>query len=272
MSGAPLKLVLEISSGSSTCKRASPSLSSSTEGGRSNLVASVLRSSSSDRTLTSLCSLAISFSPKPGPRSLTIRAMSLRSLVSRSAIFASSNISGVRVYNGRGLCSGGVRRSDAGGGDFHPHRRGFCVEGGEFFAGAGHAGVLGADEAGVRGYGFPHPLDGARQLGLELPPDDLAEALAQGVRLLAELLAGLAPAVGDDEQTVAGDYGTGDDPRHVQEAGRGDGDDDGPDADGPDLERRCLGDGTLQGERQLLGLALAVVALHHVLGVLADGA
>ncbi len=130
--------------------------------------------------------------------------------------------------------------------------------------------MLGPDEAGVRGYCLPHTFDRAVQLGLELTSDDLAQALAQGACLLAELVSGLAPAVREDEQAVAGDYRGGDDPRRVEEAGRCDGDDDGPDTDGPNLERGGLGDGTLDGERQLLGLALPVVALHHVLGVLAD--
>ena len=67
--------------------------------------------------------------------------------------------------------------------------------------------MLGADEAGVGGYGLPHPLDGAAELGLELAPDDLAEALAQGLGLLAELLAGLAAAVREGEQAVACEYG-----------------------------------------------------------------
>src|SRR5215203_3406752 len=135
----------------------------------------------------------------------------------------------------------------------------------------GHAGVLGPDETGVGGYGLPHTLDGAVRLSLELTSDDLTQALAQGVRLLAKLLARLTPTVWEDEQTVAGDYRGGDNPRHVEETRRCDGDDDGPDTDGPYLERSGLGDGALEGERQFLGLALPVVALHHVLGVLADG-
>src|SRR4028118_617959 len=70
---------------------------------------------------------------------------------------------------------------------------------GQLLAGAGHAGVLGADEAGVGGYGLAHPLHGAPYLRLELPPDHLAEAPAEGVRLLPEVLAGLAPAVGENK-------------------------------------------------------------------------
>jgi len=38
-------------------------------------------------------------------------------------------------------------------------------------------------------------------------PDDLAEALAQGLGLLAELLAGLAAAVREGEQAVAREHG-----------------------------------------------------------------
>src|SRR5215208_2862690 len=55
------------------------------------------------------------------------------------------------------------------------------------------------------------------------------------------------------------------------EAGRCEGDHDAPDTDGPDFERGGLGNGALDGVRQLFGLALPVVALHHVLGVLAYG-
>src|SRR5215217_7912089 len=265
MSGARVKSPPEISSGSSTCRRVSSNVSSSTVRGRSNLAANVLRSSSSGRARTSCSSTAISRSPKPGPRSLTMRAMSLRSRVWRFAIVASSNVSGVRVYNARGA----VFRWRL---PVRPQGVCFGVDGGEVFAGPAHAGVLGADEACVRGYGLSHPLDGAAELGLELPPDDLAEALAQGVGLLAELLAGLAATVREDEQPVTSENRSGDDPRHIQESGRGDGDYDGPDAHRPDLESRGLGDGALQRERQLLRLALAVVALHHVLGVLADRA
>jgi len=87
----------------------------------------------------------------------------------------------------------------------------------------GHAGVLGPDETGVGGYGLPHTLDGAVRLSLELTSDDLTQALAQGVRLLAKLLAGLTPTVWEDEQTVAGDYRGGDNPRHVEETRRCDG-------------------------------------------------
>src|SRR5687767_12695428 len=103
---------------------------------------------------------------------------------------------------------------------------GLRVEGCEGFSGAGHAGVLGADETGVGGYGLLHTLDGAVRLNLELTSDYLTQAPAQGVCLLTELLAGLAPAVRKDEQTVAGDYRGGDNPRHVEEARRREGDDD----------------------------------------------
>src|SRR5918995_7382023 len=54
-------------------------------------------------------------------------------------------------------------------------------------AGLRHAGVLGADEAGVGGYRLAHPLDGAVELRLELAANYLAQPLAQGVGLLAEL-------------------------------------------------------------------------------------
>src|SRR5918999_98313 len=162
-------------------------------------------------------------------------------------------------------------RPDPWGGDLIFQRTGLRVEGCEVFSSAGHAGVFGSDETGVGGYGFPHTLDGAVRLDLELTSDDLTRAPTQGVCLLTELLAGLAPAVREDDQTVAGDYRGGHNPRHVEEARRCDCDDETPDTDGPDLERGGLGDGALDGERQLLGLALPVIALHHVLGVLVDG-
>src|SRR5919112_2109175 len=77
------------------------------------------------------------------------------------------------------------------------------VDLGQLLAGAGHTGVLGADEAGVGGYGLAHPLHGAAYLRLELPAHHLAEAPAEGIRLLPEVLAGLPPAVGEDEEAVA---------------------------------------------------------------------
>src|ERR671916_64615 len=191
MSGAPVKppgSSPEMISGSSTCIRARYRASSSAGSGRPSLSESVASRSSSVRAPTSSLRPAISRSPNPGPRSLTIRATSLRSFVARSAIFASWNC----------LCESfrrsslqrmpeGVGRSDAGGGDLLFQGARLRVEGGQVLAGPAHAGVLRADEAGVRGYRLAHPLDGAVQLGVELPPHHLAEALAQGVRLLAEL-------------------------------------------------------------------------------------
>src|ERR671910_480681 len=58
-------------------------------------------------------------------------------------------------------CSGSGPWSHAGGGDLLLQRTGLRVDGGEVFAGPAHAGVLGADEAGVGCYGLAHPLDGA---------------------------------------------------------------------------------------------------------------
>ena len=111
--------------------------------------------------------------------------------------------------------------------------------------------MLGSDETGVGGYGFPHTLDGAVRLDLELTSDDLTRAPTQGVCLLTELLAGLAPAVREDDQTVAGDYRGGHNPRHVEEARRRDGDDEAPDTDGPDFERGGLGDGAPSSSRSV---------------------
>src|SRR5215203_4694478 len=100
-----------------------------------------------------------------------------------------------RGVSHRKLVLKGCLRPDPGGGDLIFQSTGLRVEGCQVFSGAGHAGVLGSDETGVGAYGLPHTLDGAVGLNLELTSDDLTQAPAQGVCLLTELFAGLAPAV-----------------------------------------------------------------------------
>src|SRR4028118_233233 len=106
----------------------------------------------------------------------------------------------------------------------------FAVYASEVIAGPGHPGVLGPDEAGVGGYGLAHLLHETVQLGLKLAPHDLSEPPAERVRLLAEVLAGLAPPVWEDEETVARDDGRRYDPGGVEKTGGRQGDDEGPDA------------------------------------------
>src|SRR4028119_1785674 len=131
------------------------------------------------------------------------------------------------------LC--GIFRAAVGGRYLALERVDLGVYLGQLLVGARHAGVLGSDEAGVGGYGLAHPLHGAPNLRLELPAQDLAEAPAERVRLLLEVLAGLPPAVGEDEEAVARDDGGGDDARGVEKAGGREGYYDGPDAQGSRL-------------------------------------
>src|SRR5215212_4659437 len=99
ISGASVKPSGLLQACSSTCNRACSRATSLVGWGRFSLSASVSLSLSAGRARTSPSRSAISFLPRPGPRSLTIRAISLRSLVARSAIFASWKAVGVRVYN-----------------------------------------------------------------------------------------------------------------------------------------------------------------------------
>ena len=66
-----------------------------------------------------------------------------------------------------------------------------------------HAGVFGANEAGVGGYRLAHPLDGAVQLSIKLSPYDFAQALPESLGLLAELFASLAPSARQDKEPEA---------------------------------------------------------------------
>src|SRR5215210_7142097 len=272
MSGARVKVLLEISSGSSTCARACSRASSSSEGGEIQ--------PRSERSSQLVVGEGAHLALEPGhfllseawPEVVDHQGYELafsRLAVSHLRLLVSLRRPSLHRKVGKRSTRG--LRPDPWGRDLIFQSADLHVEGGQVFAGAGHAGVLRADEAGVWCYGLAHPLDRAGQLGLELSSNDLAEPLAQGIRRRAELVAGLAPAVGEDEQAVAGDYRGGDDAGSVHEAGGGEGHDDAPDADGPHLERGGLGDGALDGERELLGLAFPVVAVHHVLGVLADG-
>src|SRR5918995_4317192 len=70
-------------------------------------------------------------------------------------------------------------------------------------AGLRHAGVLGADEASVGGYRLAHPLDGAVEFRLELATHHLAQTLAQGIGLFAELGPRPAAPVRQDKETEA---------------------------------------------------------------------
>src|SRR5918997_5921016 len=138
-------------------------------------------------------------------------------------------------------------------------------------AGLRHAGVLGADEASVGGYRFAHPLDGAVKLRLELATHHLAQPLAQGIGLFAELGPRLAAPVRQDKEAETRDHERRRYPGYVRRRRRGYRHRRCPEAQGPDLDRRRLGYGALQGKGELLRLVLAVVALDNVRCVLSDG-
>src|SRR5215210_2249908 len=164
----------------------------------------------------------------------------------------------------------GVFLAGARGGYLRLERLHLVVYAGKVFARAGHAGVLGPDEAGVGRYRLSHALDRPGQLRRELAAHDLGELRAQRLGLLPELPAGLAAAVGQDKEPQAGEEERRERHGHVHGGGHGHRGHDSPETQGADLGGDRLGDGPLQGERYLLRFPIPIVVSDDRRRVAAD--